>query len=101
MSILGVFIIGHFVSWLLLRYRRIRGAKFWQKLTAVARYLSYRGFYVNALQWNSAPVGLLLLGTVGAIFFFCRHLRTASPGIVIAHYLCRHGSDPTTLLLAE
>ncbi|KAF7562309.1 hypothetical protein G7046_g1822 [Stylonectria norvegica] len=48
MSALGLFIIGNFVS---------------QQL-----------FHIKALRWNSAPLGILLLGAAGTIFFFCMDL---------------------------
>ncbi|KAF1940217.1 hypothetical protein EJ02DRAFT_435809 [Clathrospora elynae] len=73
MCTIGVFIIGHVLS-LLLGYRRSRGTPIWRKITAVVRYLSYRGFHIKALRWNSAPVGILLLGLVGTVFFFCMDL---------------------------
>lgn len=71
MCAIGIFIIGHLISGIF-GYRRSRGPLLWQKLVAVVRYLSYRGFHVKSLKWNSAPVGILLLGLVGAIFFFCK-----------------------------
>lgn len=70
MCTIGVFIISR-VLLLVLGRRATRGPSIWRKLTAVARYLSYRGFYFKALRWNSAPVGVLLLGLIGTIFFFC------------------------------
>ncbi|KAE9992665.1 hypothetical protein EG327_008266 [Venturia inaequalis] len=73
MSTIGIFIIGHFIS-RVLGYRRFRGPALWQKLIASIRYLSYRGFHVRALRWNSAPVGVLLLGLAGVAFFFCMDL---------------------------
>ena len=72
MSVLGIFIIGHLVSSQILGYRKFRAPFVWQKLLAIVRYLSYRGFRVAALRWNSAPIGLLLLGGTGALYFFCR-----------------------------
>ncbi|KAJ5698008.1 hypothetical protein N7462_000013 [Penicillium macrosclerotiorum] len=74
MSTLGIFIIGHFISSQVLGYRKFRGPRLWRRLIAMVRYLSYRGFYVKALQWNSAPLGLLLLGAAGAVYFFCMDL---------------------------
>ncbi|KAI9702715.1 MAG: hypothetical protein M1820_006099 [Bogoriella megaspora] len=73
MSALGIFIIGNFVSQLL-GYRMVRGNSVWMKFTAGIRYLSYRGFYIKALGWNSAPLGLLLLGAAGTTYFFCMDL---------------------------
>jgi hypothetical protein len=72
MCTLGIFIIGHVASSQLLGYRKFRGPRLWQKLIAMIRYLSYRGFHVKSLQWNSAPVGILLLGAAGAVYFFCK-----------------------------
>ncbi|KAJ5635172.1 uncharacterized protein N7484_008485 [Penicillium longicatenatum] len=72
MCSLGIFVIGHFVS--SLGYRKSRGSPLWRRLIAVIRYLSYRGFHVQTLRWNSAPLGILLLGAAGAIFFFCMDL---------------------------
>ncbi|RDW59949.1 hypothetical protein BP6252_13036 [Coleophoma cylindrospora] len=73
MCVIGTFIIGNVVSQVL-GYRSFRGPPLWQKLVAILRYLSYRAFHVRALRWNSAPVGILLLGLVGTIFFFCMDL---------------------------
>ncbi|KAL6822747.1 ferric reductase like transmembrane component domain-containing protein [Trichoderma sp. SZMC 28015] len=73
MCAIGIFIIGHFISGIF-GYRRSRGPLLWQKLVAAVRYLSYRGFHVKSLKWNSAPVGILLLGFAGTIFFFCMDL---------------------------
>ncbi|KAF2024971.1 hypothetical protein EK21DRAFT_77608 [Setomelanomma holmii] len=74
MTTIGLFIIGHVVSSHILGYRKVRGPRIWQKLIAVVRYLSYRGFHVKALRWSSAPVGILLLGASGTVFFFCMDL---------------------------
>ncbi|KAF4972610.1 hypothetical protein FSARC_883 [Fusarium sarcochroum] len=76
MSAIGVFIIGHFVSYYILGLAlpKYRGPRPWRMLTAAIRYLSYRGFHVKSCKWNSAPVGILLLGVTGTIFFFCMDL---------------------------
>ena len=71
MSVIGIFIIGHFTSQVL-GYRRFKGPRIWHRFIALIRYLSYRGFHVRSLRWNSAPVGVLLLGTAGTVFFFCQ-----------------------------
>lgn len=71
MSALGIFVIGNLVSQAL-GHRIWRGSPPWQKVTALARYLSYRGFHVRSLRWNSAPLGLLLLAAAGTVFFFCK-----------------------------
>lgn len=71
MSTLGIFIIGHLVSSHILGYRTTRGPLIWLRLIAIIRFLSYRGFHIKALRWNSAPIGLLMLGAIGAVYFFC------------------------------
>lgn len=48
-----------------------RKPSIWAKVLAGLRYLSYRGFRVGKLGWNTAPIGVLLLGAVGTIYFFC------------------------------
>ncbi|PQE06928.1 hypothetical protein CJF32_00009203 [Rutstroemia sp. NJR-2017a WRK4] len=73
MCTIGIFIVGHVLSQVF-GYRRFRGPPILQKLVAVIRYLSYRGFHVRPLRWNSAPIGILLLGLAGTIFFFCMDL---------------------------
>ena len=70
MSVVGIFAIGH-ISAQLFGYTRSRMSRIWQRPLAVLRYLSYRGFHVKSLGWNSAPLGILLLGAAGAIYFFC------------------------------
>ncbi|KAL2060255.1 hypothetical protein VTL71DRAFT_9650 [Oculimacula yallundae] len=71
MCSIGLFIIAYFVS-NLLAFRQSRGPLIWQRFIAGTRYLSYRGFHVKRLRWNSAPVGVLGLGAVGAVYFFCK-----------------------------
>ncbi|OJJ95982.1 hypothetical protein ASPACDRAFT_126255 [Aspergillus aculeatus ATCC 16872] len=71
MCSIGIFIIGYFLSSILGNRRKFRGARVWQRLIAFIRYLSYRGFHVCALGWSSAPLGVLLLGAAGAVFFLC------------------------------
>lgn len=74
MCAIGVFILGHVLLSFVLGHRRFRGPVVWQKLIAFIRYLSYRGFYVKSLGWSSAPIGVLLLGLVGTVFFFCKSI---------------------------
>ncbi|CZS91302.1 related to Fre1p and Fre2p [Rhynchosporium agropyri] len=74
MCAIGIFIISYLVSNLLLGYRQSRGPLVWQKFVAGTRYLSYRGFHVKGLRWNSASVGMLALGAVGVVYFFCMDL---------------------------
>lgn len=71
MSGIGVFVIAHLVSSLILRRKGVGRVGLAKKVLAGSRYLAYRGFHVRRLKWNSAPVGVLLLGAAGAVFFFC------------------------------
>lgn len=95
MSSIGIFIIGRFITSQVLGYRRFRGPQTWQKLIALVRYLSYRGFHVKSLRWNSAPIGVLLLGAAGTIYFFCESVAPRPDSTNIA----RHGLDPAAVLL--
>ena len=70
MCIIGIFIIGYVLTKMLALTRR-PAPSIWRRGVAATRYLSYRGFHIKGLRWNSAPVGVLLLGALGAIFFFC------------------------------
>jgi hypothetical protein len=78
LSALGLFVFGHLTSQLLLRPGQSRGSRIWWRLVAAIRYLSYRVFRVQTIQWNSAPLGILLLGAGGTIFFFCMIIQTWS-----------------------
>ncbi|CAA9960120.1 putative ferric reductase [Pyrenophora teres f. maculata] len=73
-SIIGLFVIGYIISILFLRKRKIRPRSIWQRGLAGLRYLSYRGYHVRRFRWNSAPVGVLMLGAIGTVYFFCMDL---------------------------
>jgi hypothetical protein len=72
MSGLGIFIIGNLLSSQVLGHRKIRENLILRRLTACVRYLSYRGYHIKSLGWNSVPVGLLLLGAAGGVYFVCK-----------------------------
>ncbi|WPH01859.1 Hypothetical protein R9X50_00471300 [Acrodontium crateriforme] len=72
MAAIGIFTIASFASFVM--PASLRRSKMLRKATALSRYLSYRSLRIKALDWNSAPLGVLLLGAVGAIFFFCMTL---------------------------
>src|SRR4051794_12277865 len=75
MCTIGVFIAGHFITKLLGYRNSSQHPLLWRRVLAGLRYLSYRGFHIRRFQWSSAPVGVLLLGAVGAIFFICESAR--------------------------
>lgn len=51
----------------------------WRMFTSMARYLSYRGYRYSALRYWSPALGVMILGVVGAAFFFGR-------GIFLLYY---------------
>lgn len=68
MAIILLFVFGNFAN-------HVMPHKLWQsrcirRLTGINRYLSYRAFRIPRLAWNSAPIGVLMLGAVGVIYFF-------------------------------
>lgn len=65
------------------------------KIRSTIRYLSYRQYRLNTLNWNSAPLGILLLGFLGATFFLTMTLAPKPyywPNI-------KSPSNPPTLLI--
>lgn len=45
-----------------------------RQLLAIFRYLAYRSYRIRPLNWNSAPLGILILGAIGTVFFVCMTL---------------------------
>lgn len=74
MCAIGIFIIGYAITQLLANFEKARTSSFYRRVLAATRYLSYRGWYVERLNWNTAPIGLLLLALAGTTFFFCMDL---------------------------
>ena len=70
MCTIGVFIIGYALKQVLYLSRGPEPL-LWRRIVAAIRYLSYHGFHLHALRWNSAPVGVLALASIGIIYFFC------------------------------
>lgn len=64
-----LFAIGYFVSQL--TPRSVLESKPIRRTTALIRLLAYQTWRIAPLNWNTAPLGVLLLGAVGTIFFFC------------------------------
>jgi len=38
------------------------------------RWLAYRAYRLPGLDWNTAPVGMLILGLIGTVYFLCMTL---------------------------
>ena len=73
MVIIGAFAIGH-VSTQVLGICGKTSPTTLRRSIAISRYLSYRGFRSHFLDWNSAPIGILMLAGVAVVFFFCKRL---------------------------
>lgn len=43
-----------------------------RKSVALYRYWTYRDYGIPALRWISPSLGVLLIGAVGIIYFFCK-----------------------------
>nr|POE80834.1 hypothetical protein CFP56_56907 [Quercus suber] len=71
MSTIGVFTIAYVLSQLLALSSKSTNNSILRRGIAAARYLSYRGFHIERVGWSSAPVGVLLLGVLGTVYFFC------------------------------
>jgi hypothetical protein len=52
----------------------IRSSAIARRVIALLRFLSYRAYRVRGLNWNSAPLGVLILGAIGTIYFMCMTL---------------------------
>lgn len=67
-AVIGVFAISNLlVSFAPDRVRRTRP---WRMFTSASRYLSYRGYRFPALGYWSPALGVVILGVIGAVFFF-------------------------------
>jgi ferric-chelate reductase len=71
-AVIGVFMISN----LLVRFAPdcVKRTRPWRMFTSVSRYLSYHGFRSRALRYWSPTLGVVILGAVGAIFFFGRFI---------------------------
>ncbi|KAJ5295138.1 hypothetical protein N7508_009959 [Penicillium antarcticum] len=71
-AVIGVFMVSN----LLVRFAPdcVKRTRPWRMFTSVSRYLSYRGFRARALRYWSPALGVVILGALGAIFFFAMTL---------------------------
>lgn len=74
MCTIGIFILGYIINQLVSTSPRHRASSLYHKTLAAVRYLSYRGWRIKRFNWNTAPVGLLLLAVIGTVYFFCMDL---------------------------
>lgn len=67
-AVIGVFTIGN----VLVRVTpdRVKRTPPWRMFTSVSRYLSYQGYRSRALRYWSPALGVLILGALGAAYFF-------------------------------
>ncbi|TVY80331.1 Ferric/cupric reductase transmembrane component [Lachnellula suecica] len=72
-AIIFVFTVPHLLSKIWRASRRdnpLKGNKTWERALAGTRFLGYRTVYLPGLNWYSPAVGVMLLGSAGAIYFF-------------------------------
>ena len=50
--------------------RRLKQKPVFQRMTALSRILAYQGFTIPQVGWYSPPLGVIILGLIGGIFFF-------------------------------
>lgn len=67
-AVIGVFTITN----VLVRFTpdTVKRTRLWRMFTSMSRYLSYRGYRFPALRYWSPALGVIILGVVGAAFFF-------------------------------
>lgn len=75
-AVIGVFMLSNIVSKVSKRSKSstTSGNSLMQRGLATSRLLSYKSFHVRGLGWYSPPLGVILLGLCGVIYFFCEYL---------------------------
>jgi hypothetical protein len=101
-AVIGVYSLTHWGFILTHRWHVYR-SRVWLRIRALIRYLSCKLFYIKLLDWCSPSLGVMILGAVGLIFFFCKHTIDSAAQIPIT--LSTDLSSPFTgtrnLLLAR
>ncbi|KAK5697123.1 hypothetical protein LTR17_023987 [Elasticomyces elasticus] len=69
-----LFTMGYLIT--LVAPRRVSQSRPVKQLRALLRFCSYRTFRFGSLEWYSAPIGVLGLGAIGTILFFCMTLAS-------------------------
>ncbi|KUJ12464.1 uncharacterized protein LY89DRAFT_208058 [Mollisia scopiformis] len=67
-AVIGVFMISNIIS--KVSKRSASGNSIVQRGLAATRLLAYKTFHVRGLGWYSPPLGVILLGLCGVIYFF-------------------------------
>ncbi|KAF2222955.1 ferric reductase like transmembrane component-domain-containing protein [Elsinoe ampelina] len=49
--------------------RKLLQASLIREVTYLSRFVSYRSYRLSGLNWNSAPLGVLVLGVIGVLYF--------------------------------
>ncbi|CAG8248226.1 unnamed protein product [Penicillium salamii] len=78
-AVIGVFTIAN----LLVRFSpdAVKRTPPWRMFTSVSRYFSYRGYRLPSLRYWSPALGVVVLGVVGAAFFFGEYSKSAADGM--------------------
>lgn len=69
-AVIGVFAISN----LLVRFSPdwVKRTRVWRATTSFSRFMAYRGYRFPVLRYWSPSLGVIVLGLVGAAFFFGR-----------------------------
>lgn len=67
-AVIGVFTLSNVL--VRLAPDRVKRTPIWRMFTSASRYLSYRGFRSRTLRYWSPALGVVILGALGAVFFF-------------------------------
>jgi ferric-chelate reductase len=67
-AVIGVFTVSN----LLVRFSPdlVKRTRVWRATTSVSRYMAYRGYRFPVVRYWSPSLGVIVLGLVGAVFFF-------------------------------
>ncbi|KAJ5201776.1 uncharacterized protein N7498_006439 [Penicillium cinerascens] len=71
-AVIGVFTVSN----LLVRFSPdwVKRTRVWRASTSASRYMAYRGYRFPVVHYWSPPLGVIVLGLVGAVFFFAMTL---------------------------
>ena len=74
-AVIGVFTIANTISKISKRSKTkaSSGNQTWEKVLAATRFLSYKVFHLRGLKWYSPPIGVMLLGVAGVVYFLGRY----------------------------
>ncbi|KAJ5895292.1 Riboflavin synthase-like beta-barrel [Penicillium taxi] len=67
-AVIGVFALSNLIVKFAPEW--VKRTRFWRTITSFSRYVTYRGYSFSVLRYWSPSLGVLILGILGAIYFF-------------------------------